>query len=161
MKQEKSPKDTGISEITGKTVRIRHATEGDMPFIEQSLKEHKLSTVDLDYREFVVADEESQIIGFGRLRQKCGICDIGCIVLIEEKKKQKIGSVIVRHLIAYAPVNRVYVMTDRVDFFSGLGFIKVKEGAKEYFDALGAAGFECTGEGKRKPELMVYEKSGK
>jgi hypothetical protein len=34
MEKKESPKETGMSRITGKIVKVRHATEADMGFIE-------------------------------------------------------------------------------------------------------------------------------
>jgi hypothetical protein len=56
-------KGTGISAITGKTVVVRHATESDMVFIEESLKEDGIAVIDLQAFQFVVAAENSDIIG--------------------------------------------------------------------------------------------------
>ncbi len=159
MEKKESPRVTGISDITGKVVRVRHATDADMVFIEKQMKEHNFYTDDLNYNEFVVATEDNRITGFGRMKQRCNICAIGCVVVVEEKKGQGTGAVIIRHLIDYAPVNKVYVMTDRLDYFKGLGFAEAKEGAQEYFDALGLAAFECQPEGKKKAVLMAYEKA--
>ena len=160
MEDKESPKVTGVSDITGKIVRVRHAEESDMVFIEKQMRERKLDTTDLNYQEFVVATEDRDLIGFGRLRQRCNVCEIGCIVVIEEKRRQKTGTLIVRHLIDYAPANKVYVMTDRIDFFAELGFVRVKGDAQEYFDSLGLAAFECVPQRKKKTVLMTYEKKG-
>jgi hypothetical protein len=62
-------KETGISAMTGKSVVIRHATESDMVFIEESLKKDGIAVIDLQAFQFVVAAENSDIIGFGGLRR--------------------------------------------------------------------------------------------
>jgi len=44
MEGKESPKENGMSEITGKTMRIRDATEGDMAFIQGELKKNNIDS---------------------------------------------------------------------------------------------------------------------
>jgi hypothetical protein len=46
MEKKESPKETGISRITGKIVKVRHATEADMGFIVENLEKYHLDTED-------------------------------------------------------------------------------------------------------------------
>lgn len=156
MEEKESPKVTGISDITGKVMRIRHAIETDMPFIEENLRKHNFDTHDLEYNQFVVATENGEITGFGRLTKTGELYKIGCVVVIEEKRRRGIGSMIVRHLLEYSPVDIVYVLTDLIDYFKRLGFEVMKEGSKELMDALDEA---CREMEKKNAVLMVYEKS--
>lgn len=155
MENRESPKVTGISDITGKIVRIRHATEADMGFIEDKMKEYHLDTRDLDYREFAVAAENSKIIGFGRLKKTKTIYEIGCIAVIEEKRRKGVGQLILEHLMEYAPVDKVYVMTELVDYFNELGFTEMKK-TKEYTDIVRVL---CGTDGQGKGALMSYDKA--
>lgn len=157
MENRESPKVTGISDITGKIVRIRHATEADMGFIEEKMKKYHLDTGDLDYREFAVATENSKIIGFGRLKKTETIYEIGCIVVIEEKRRKGVGQLILAHLMEYAPVDKVYVMTDWKDYFNELGFTETKK-TKEYTDIVRVL---CGTDGQGKRVLMSYDKACK
>jgi N-acetylglutamate synthase-like GNAT family acetyltransferase len=150
-----NPKLTGISSITGKTVTIRHATESDMVFVEESIKKHHLDADDLDPEQFVVAAENGDIIGFGRLRKNGDIYDIGCVVVIEQGRRRGIGASIVRHLIEYAPVSAVYVVTDLVDYFKRLGFTEAKKKPKELMRRLEIA---CSVKGRPAMLLMSYDK---
>ena len=155
MEKKESSRTTGISEITGRTVKIRHAAEADMAFIEEQLKRHNIDTEKLDYGEFVVAHENGEIVGFGRLRKIGGSYQIGCVVVVEDRRHRGVGSLIVKHLLDFSSVNLVYVVTDLVDYFKGLGFEVMKEGSKELLDALDEA---CKLKGKPNTVLMVYEK---
>ena len=78
MENEKSPKDTGISSITGRIVKIRHATEADMGFIVENLKKYHLDTEDFNYSQFVVAMENGNPIGFARIKKTEEMYEIGC-----------------------------------------------------------------------------------
>lgn len=156
MEGRESPKVTGISEITGKTVRIRHATGADMAFIEEQLKKNNMDAEDLDFSEFVVATEDGDIMGFGRMRKTGQFYQVGCIVVVEEMRSKGIGSLIVKHLMDLSPVAMVYIPTELEEYFAKLGFVKMREGSKELFDALDEA---CKVKGKPNTAVMVYEKS--
>lgn len=148
-------KETGISAITGKSVTIRHATGSDMVFIEEGLKKYGIAVSDLQAFQFVVAAEDSDIIGFGGLRRTGDVCDIACAVVVEKRGNRGIGAAIVNHLIEYAPVDRVFVTTDLVEYFKELGFAETNRGPGELGCVLDV---ECRPQGKRGPVLMVYEK---
>ena len=150
-----SAKETGISAITGKTVVVRHANDTDLVFIEKSLKKNGLAVSDLQDFQFVVAVEDSDLIGFGGLRQTGDICDVACVVVVEKRRNRGIGATIVKHLIEYAPVDRVYVTTDLVDYFKQLGFAETNRTPRELGCVLDG---ECGAQGNRGTVLMVYEK---
>src|SRR4030042_805380 len=98
MGKRESPKKTGISEITGKVINIRHAIVNDIYFIENILQKHHFDITDLDYRQFVVALEDTKPIGIGRLKKTGRICEIGCVLLIEEQKRRGIADIIMKTL---------------------------------------------------------------
>lgn len=155
MDKGKLPKTTGISDITGKVVRVRHANEYDMDFIEEMLKKHNLDTDDLHYTQFVIATENGTPIGFGRLKKTGDVYEIACVIVHEEKRGQGIGSLIVKHLIDYSPLDIVYVVTDEVDYYKKLGFVEVQTKVKELENALIRA---CNVSAKN-PVIMSYEKT--
>ena len=127
MKEGECPKGTGISDITGKIVKIRHATEADMGFIVEYLKKYQLDTEGLDYSQFVVATEDGNLVGFGRLKKTGKTYEIGSVVVIEERKDRGIDSLIIQHLIDFSPVNMVCVITDLADHFRKLGFVETRD----------------------------------
>ena len=141
--------------LIGMTVTVRHATESDMVFIEENLRRHNFDAGNLDYRQFVVAAENGGIVGFGRLTKTGEMYAIGCVVVIEEKRGRGVGSLIVRHLLEESPVKLVYIVTDLVDYFKGLGFVELKAGSKELMDSLDEA---CRERLKQNTVIMVYEK---
>jgi N-acetylglutamate synthase-like GNAT family acetyltransferase len=81
--------------------------------------------------------------------------EIGCVVVIEERRNQGIGSLIVKHLIDFSPLKMIYVITDLVDYFKRLGFTEAKEGSQELMSALDKA---CRIGGKENVVLMFYKK---
>ncbi|HXX53111.1 MAG TPA: GNAT family N-acetyltransferase [Thermodesulfovibrionales bacterium] len=157
MEEKGFPSVRGVLEISGEKINIRLATEADVPFIEKNLRKHNFDTGNLDYNQFVVATENGAIVGFGRITKAGEMYKIGCIVVIEEKRGHGLGSSIVRYLLEYSPVKILYVVTDLVDYFKGLGFVAMREASKELLDALDEA---CKERGKLHTTLMVYEKAG-
>jgi len=154
MKEGECPKGTGISDITGKIVKIRHATQADMGFIVEYLKKYQLDTEGLDYSQFVVATEDGNPVGFGRLKKTGKTYEIGSVVVIEERKDRGIDSLIIQHLIDSSPVNVVCVITDLADYFRKLGFVETREVPPELTGSLDKA---CK-MGKQNTVLMVYKK---
>jgi N-acetylglutamate synthase-like GNAT family acetyltransferase len=155
MENKEPPKATGVSGITGKIVKVRHATEADMDFIMEYLEKYYLDTENLHYDQFVVATENGNPIGFGRLKKIGETYEVGCVVVIEERSKKGIGALIIKHLIDYSPVKMVYAITDVKDDFKKLGFLETKEGSQELMSALDKA---CRIGGKQNAILMVYKK---
>jgi N-acetylglutamate synthase-like GNAT family acetyltransferase len=98
------PRTTGISSITGKMVSIRHATGRDLVLVDEYLRKNH-ANMDRGNADVVVAEEDVRIIGFGILKKEN---DEGCVSLFEDSRRKGIGSSIVKHLIAYAPVKKVY-----------------------------------------------------
>ena len=158
MDKKESSKVTGISDLTGKVVRVRHANEADMVFIEETMRKYQFNAENLNYNDFVVATENGGIVGFGSLKKAGGIYEVGCIVVVEGKRGQGIGRLIAKHLVDYASVDRVYVTTDLADHFRKLGFVEMKDRPKEYLEALDLV---CKAGEKTKKVLMSYEKKDK
>jgi N-acetylglutamate synthase-like GNAT family acetyltransferase len=113
------PRKTGISSITDKTVVIRHATETDRVRVEEYFRNHG-NVADLGNADLVVAAEEGRIIGFGILKKEN---EAGCVSVFEDSRRKGIGSVIVKHLMEYEPLKRVYA-TRNVSFFTRYGFVR-------------------------------------
>ena len=104
-----NPKVTGISEITGKRVSVRHAVEADLVFIKQGLAAHKVAYKPrkLDYREFVVAAKDNSIIAFGRLRASG---DAFILEVYESRNRRDVDRLVVEHLIHVASSGALLVI---------------------------------------------------
>jgi hypothetical protein len=87
-----SSKLTGISNISGKTVYIRQATEWDMVMLAQYLNEDTNNVLDHSEPEVVVAVEDNRIISFGIL-QKAN-ADTGCVTAKEDEGQSRMGTYI-------------------------------------------------------------------
>lgn len=125
---------TGISDITGRLVKIRHALDADMVFIEEKLRDHHLDTGDAEKSQFVIASEDDEIIGFGRQKTIEGRGEISCVLVFDEKKRKGVTELILKHLLEYSPATTLYAVTDQKDSFMRMGFKESPEGALEELD---------------------------
>ncbi len=155
MEGKEPGKAAEVSDALGKKVRIRHAVEADIAFISEQLRKNEMDAENLDFNEFVVATENGEITGFGRIRKTGQFYQVGCVVVVENKRSRGIGSVIVKHLIDLSPVTLVYIPSELEDYFAKLGFEKMRESSKELLDAMDEA---CNVRGKPNTSIMVYEK---
>ncbi len=117
-----NPQTSGISSITGKMVSIRHATGRDLVLVEEYLEKNH-ANLDAGNAEVVVAEEDERIIGFGILKKEN---DEGCISLFEDSRRKGIGSSILKHLLEYTPVRKVYA-TRHASYFARSG--RTREGS--------------------------------
>ena len=140
------------------TIKVRPAQESDLPFIREELLRNSIDAENLDHREFLIASENGEIAGFGRLRQTGQFYQIGCVAVVEERRGQGVGSLIIKHLIENTPVKLFYIVTDLVEYFQRMGFVEMKESSKEFLDALDEA---CKVKGKPNTVVMVFERPGK
>jgi N-acetylglutamate synthase-like GNAT family acetyltransferase len=115
------PRKTGISSITGKIVTIRHATETDLVNVGEYLKKNHADS-ELNNAEVVVAAEDNRIIGFGILKKAESA---GCVSLFEDSRRKGIGSSIVKHLLEFAPLKKVYT-TRYASYFTHSGFARTR-----------------------------------
>src|SRR3989338_6839279 len=137
-------------EFLNKMITIRPASPDDMPFIKECIEQFRLDDEDLGYRQFVVAVDGSDIVGFGRIRphgsqkssasggrsQKQEIYELGCVGVLEHKRNQGIGKIIVEYLINNFPTDKVYITTDLIEHFGKIGFKKIAQGPKDLKEKL-------------------------
>jgi N-acetylglutamate synthase-like GNAT family acetyltransferase len=102
-------------------VTIRHATETDRMRVEEYLTKHG-NMQGLAGSEVVIAAEDERIIGFGIMKKEQ---DAGCVSLFEDSRRKGIGSSIVRHLLTYEPLKRVYA-AHYASYFTHSGFARAK-----------------------------------
>ncbi|MEK6657570.1 MAG: GNAT family N-acetyltransferase [Nitrospirota bacterium] len=138
------------------SVKIRKASPEDMPFIRECAVKFRLDDEDMDYRQFVVAVDEDDIAGFGRIRPHKEVYELGCVGVVEHKRNHGIGNMIVKHLINIFPSNDVYITTDLIDYFERLGFKRIEYGPKELVEKLLRV---CKSKCREGAVVMVYRKA--
>jgi N-acetylglutamate synthase-like GNAT family acetyltransferase len=102
-------------------VTIRHASTSDLVNVEEYLKAHHADP-ELGNAEVVVAAEDNRIIGFGIMKKDN---DAGCVSLFEDSRRKGIGATIVKHLMEYAPLKRVYAAR-YASYFTHSDFVRGK-----------------------------------
>ncbi|MBI3398019.1 MAG: GNAT family N-acetyltransferase [Deltaproteobacteria bacterium] len=117
-------------------ISIRPASPVDMPFIKKCIERFRLDDEDLDYRQFVVAVESKEIVGFGRIRPHKEVYELGCVRVVEERRKQGVGKMIIEYLINNFPTDKVYITTDLPEYFERFGFKKIEPGPKDLKEKL-------------------------
>ncbi|MEW6054865.1 MAG: hypothetical protein AB1552_13970 [Nitrospirota bacterium] len=154
MTKGESPMKTGISDITGRMVRIRHANEYDGVFIEKILKAHDIFTDEIDYRKFVIATDNGLAVGCGQLKQIGENPETSCVIVAAENHYSDIEPLIVSHLIEFATSHTVYIFTNRVKEYEKIGFRKVRRKGRELDQA---SAYACR-KSQKNATLMAYRK---
>jgi N-acetylglutamate synthase-like GNAT family acetyltransferase len=102
------------------------AAEQDMPIIEKFAQKLDLDCENFHYKEFIKAQKEGQLIGFGRLRKYSNCTELATLGVLLTERKKGVGSAIVSKLIEIGP-KEIFVTCVIPDFFKKVGFIQVKE----------------------------------
>ena len=123
-------------EFLNKMIDIRPAISDDMPFIKKCIEKFRLDDEDLDCRQFVAALDGKEIVGFGRIRPHKEVYELGCVGVVEERRNQGIGKMVIEYLINNFPTGKVYITTDLIEYFERFGFKKIEPGPKELVEKL-------------------------
>lgn len=121
---------------SGERIKVRDASPDDMPFIKECIERFRLDDEDLDYRQFIVAVDGKDIVGFGRIRPHKEVYELGCVGVVEERRGHGTGKMIIEYLIKEFPVDKVYVTTDLIEYFEKFGFKKIEPGPKDLVEKL-------------------------
>lgn len=114
---------------------IDKASSHDFDLIKKLINEFELDNRDLQIQQFVVAKENDELIGFGRIRKHNG-CDEFCSLgVIESKRFNGVAKelIVSRIKIATQPIYLVCIIPD---YFKKLGFVVVEEYPAEMADKL-------------------------
>ena len=122
-------------------IRVSKALPEDFDLIKKYIKQFELDNRKLSVNEFVVAKENNQIIGFGRIRKHNG-CDEFCSLgVIEPERNKGIAQELIKARIKLA-TQPIYLVRIIPDFFEPLGFEVVNVYPPEIQDKLD----HCTSE---------------
>lgn len=76
--------------------------------------------------------------------------------MVEHRRNQGIGKMIVTHLINIFPANDVYITTDLTGYFKRMGFKKIEPGPKKLAEKLSRV---CKSKCREGAVVMVYKKT--
>ena len=84
-------------------IKLRDAKKEDIEFIKEKIAQFKLDPENLQYNQFIVAEDKGKIAGFGRLKPYKDAVEVGALGVIPEYRKRGIASLIMNELIKRGP----------------------------------------------------------
>lgn len=118
-----------------KPLSIQKATESDLELIKHFIEKFELDNRDIHYHQFLVAKEENELVGFGRIRRHHN-CDEFCSLgVLEPQRFKGIAKELVLASIKTA-TQPIYLVSIIPDYFESLGFKIVNEYPPEIADKL-------------------------
>jgi len=127
-----------------------------MPFIREHLARFMLDDEDLDYRQFVVALEGREIVGFGRIIPHGEVFELGGVGVVESRRNRGVGTLIVEYLKSVFPSDDVYIITDIPGYFEKLGFRKTETPPEELVRKIERI---CKTKCRQDAVVMLYRRS--
>jgi threonine dehydratase len=109
---------------TAPDIDFTPATAEDLPFISETAERMKLDAAELAPEQFITVRRDGDIIGFGRIRPYKETFELATLAVVEEERDRGLGEAISRELIRRFPQDEVFVVTDVVDYWERLGFIR-------------------------------------
>jgi amino-acid N-acetyltransferase len=103
---------------------IRPATAGDQASIIELIRQARINQRDLDWRRFMVAEEEGRVVGVGQVRvYPGGARELASGVVLPEYRGQGVGGRLVEALLA-REAGPLYLLLDEphAESYAGLGF---------------------------------------
>ncbi len=86
------------------SLTIRAATEADQPTIRRLIKEVHLPRMNLQWANFVVAEEDHEVVGMGQVKSHGdGSRELASIAVVPARQDQGIGSAIIQALLSREP----------------------------------------------------------
>ncbi len=83
------------------SLTIRAATEDDQPKIRRLIKEVHLPRMNLQWANFVVAEEDHEVVGMGQVKSHGdGSRELASIAVVPGRQDQGIGSAIIQALLS-------------------------------------------------------------
>jgi amino-acid N-acetyltransferase len=79
-------------------VQIRAAVEQDAARIRQMVRDEQLDPTSLDWRHFLVAEQDGQIVGIGQIKEYPGCQELGSLVVLREYRDQGIAGQLITAL---------------------------------------------------------------
>lgn len=105
-----------------KSLGPRNARPSDMTFICECASRFRLHDENLKPEQFLVAEVDRKIVGFGRTRPYGTFCELGCLGVAERYRSQGIADEILKELIRRFPDQDVWVTTDIPAYCEWFGF---------------------------------------
>lgn len=111
-------------------VTLRSAVHADETTIKRIVRAANINPMDLDWKRFIVAEEDGRIIGTGQVKPHGdGSRELASIAVIPERQGQGIGSQII-HALIEREADVLYLMCrDRLEtYYQRFGFFALEDG---------------------------------
>ena len=109
-------------------VTLRQGREFDLPVIEAVAQREQLDNRAARPEQYLVAEEDGVLIGFGRLLDHPDCWEIACMYVEPSRRRQRIGTRLVEALLSRTDAEKpIYAVAGAPDFFTALGFVPTKE----------------------------------
>ena len=110
-----------------KGVTLAKARKGEQKAIEEIVEKQKeLSDIDIDYKDFLVARTEKQIVAFARLITEDAAQEIKSLWVDEKYRGEKLGQLLIRKMLSKIKKGKVYVIIDPnpklEEYYAEIGF---------------------------------------
>lgn len=105
---------------------LREAKQEDIRKIIPYIAEYSLDAENLDPEQFVVAEIDGNLAGFGRIKTYGDLHELASIGVVTEYRKNGVGEKLVKHLIEICPTEDVWITTKVADYFRRFGFQEVE-----------------------------------
>jgi N-acetylglutamate synthase-like GNAT family acetyltransferase len=110
------------------SVTLRTGQESDLPVIEAVAQREQLDNREARPEEYLVAEEDGVLIGFGRLLDHPDSWEIACMYVEPGRRRKRVGTRLVEALLSHADVEKpIYAVAGAPEFFTALGFVPTKE----------------------------------
>jgi N-acetylglutamate synthase-like GNAT family acetyltransferase len=104
-----------------KSVSIDPATHQDLQQIRNFVAEYRLDDEQLDYHQFLVARDDENVIGFGRIREYEDCSELCSLGVFEPERNKGVGTALTAALKNKAR-NRLFLVCIIPEFFEKHGF---------------------------------------
>jgi N-acetylglutamate synthase-like GNAT family acetyltransferase len=119
-----------------KDALLRKANLADMQIIESCVEKFRLDNENLRFEQFIVAERDGSIVGFGRIKPYLHCFELGCVAVLEAYRKRSVGSAIVKKLIKDFPSDDIWITTDVPEYFQRFGLQSTTDAPQEILDKI-------------------------
>jgi len=109
-------------------MKLRPAVQSDQPIITRIIREANINPMSLDWRRFLVAEEEGAIVGVGQIKMHGdGSRELASIAVIPARQGQGIARKIIEQLIAQEAGALYLTCRSQLEpFYARFGFRKIE-----------------------------------
>ena len=113
-----------VEKVNKNNISLRKANNEDIQNILPFIESFGLDNERLNPEEFVIAEIEGNLAGFGRIKSYHNVFELCTIGVIQQYRNIGVGKKIVNHLIQIFPFDEIWLTTKKPDYFSSFGFVE-------------------------------------